>query len=230
MSAAQPTTYLEKKVAGVCTYSGCRRPPAEGIQLCTWHVRRQRKRSRTRNAKERAAARAAGLCAICQVKPSKSYRCPGCLVREGRVPKSAGVRNGVDKSARIAAATRTHADGRKRYHASGKRGSQPAEKLDAEDLGWARSAIKRGEDGMALLRSLKVQMMPKIQRDDVKAAAVQQLILAQGHIADVLQRHGGKPIDRTRELQAKVDQLEERLAKVGAGGHTRQRHGRRDGE
>lgn len=107
------------------------------------------------------------------------------------------------------------------------------EKLDGEDLGWAREAIAIGEDALRTLGSPEVQALPRIQRDNVKAAALHQLVRAQGHIADVVHRRGGQNLDRTRELQAEVDRLQDRLEAMGdtgRPGHTKQRHGRRDGE
>ena len=193
--------YLEAKVAQRCTYHGCKRAPADSSQLCPRHLRKQRKYDTQSKKRSRAANRAAGLCAFCPT-PSKKYRCAACLVSARQVPKSHSVQNGVDKSARIAAATRTHADGRTRYHASGKRGSQPAEKLDAEDINWARAALSAGEAGLQMLATEQVKAMPRIQREDVKHAALHQIARAQGHLEDVLERRG----------------------------HFKLRHGRRDGE
>ncbi len=231
------TDYQQRKEQGLCTR--CGDPAADGAGLCEPHLDDQRKRVARSLAVSRDRRREAGLCIMCPETrptpvPAGERTCSACRIRRRRKPLSAErVNNDVNKRARIAAATRTHGDGRTRYHASGKRGSQPTEKLDAEDLLWARNAITIGEDALKMLLTPAVQQLPRIQREDVKHAALHQLIRAQGHLGDVIKRRGGQSADRLRDLQAEVDRLEERLAALGdtgRAGHTKQRHGRRDGE
>jgi uncharacterized Zn finger protein (UPF0148 family) len=137
-----------------------------------------------------------------RVKPGETS-CPGCRVRRRRIPRPlGGVDNGVDKASLIAARTRTHEDGRTRYHGQGKRGQQPSAQLNRQDLDFAESAFAAGRDGLGLLETPEVQALPRVQREDVKRAAAHQLDRATRHIDDVLERLG----------------------------HFKERHGRRDGE
>src|SRR5262249_40767795 len=86
--------YLEKKLAGVCTYHRCTKSPADGAQLCPRHLVKQRKRDAKYKSQLRARRRDAGLCAFCPAK-SKTYRCMACLVKAGLAPRKS-VSSSVD--------------------------------------------------------------------------------------------------------------------------------------
>jgi hypothetical protein len=62
-----------------------------------------------------------------------------------------------------------------RYHGQAKRGQQPREQLNAQDLGWARQSLAAGETGLQLFSMPEVQALPRIQREGVKAAALRKL-------------------------------------------------------
>lgn len=138
-----------------------------------------------------------GECVKCHVDnvrkvwPVGSDTCLACRVLRQKIRKADGTRDKeLDKSDQIAAATRTHEDGRTRYHGQGKRGQQPQAQLNRQDLGMARKALDAGEQGLGLLETDEVKALPRIQRADVKQAAAHQLDRATRHIDDVLERIG----------------------------------------
>ena len=73
---------------------------------------------------------------------------------------------------------------------------------DLDEAVGALDALAAGEQGLLLLDTDEVKTMGRIQRGDVKDAALHQLARAVGHVEDVLERRG----------------------------HFKTRHGRRDGE
>jgi hypothetical protein len=192
--------YLEKKLAGVCTYHRCQRMPAEGAQLCPRHLVKQRMRDARYKRRLRARRRDAGLCAFCRAK-SKTYRCMACLIKAGLLP-TRNVQFGVDKSARVAAQTRKHEDGRVRYHGQAKRGQQPTAQLNAQDLAMASDCFRDFGAGLAMLESDDVKALPRVQRDNVRSAVCHEGERVSRHLDDILERLG----------------------------HFKVRHGRRDGE
>jgi hypothetical protein len=180
--------YLERKLAGLCVYHRCGTPPADGAQLCLHHLAKQRKRDAKYKAKLRARRRESGLCAFCLAK-SKTYRCLACLVKAGFAARRKSVPCSVDKSARIAARTVMHHDGRTRYHGQNRRGQQPRAQLDDQDLAEAISRLQRAKDGLAAARSPEAQLLPRIQREDAERAALAQLELAGRFLDDVGERN-----------------------------------------
>ena len=179
--------YLEKKVAQLCTYHRCKCAPAEGAQLCPRHLRKQRKRDARYKARLRARRRHAGQCAFCPAK-SKTYRCMACVIKAGFAPRKS-VQSSVDKSARIAARTVMHGDGRTRYHGQARRGQQSRAQLDEQDLADAIARLQRAKDGLAAARSPEAQLLPRIQREEAERAALAQLELAGRFLDDVGERN-----------------------------------------
>ena len=188
MAMIATAVYLEKKLAGVCTYPRCQRTPAEGAQLCPRHLAKQRKRDARHKRRLRARRRDAGLCAFCPAK-SKTYRCVACAVKAGFLPRSS-VQSSVDKSARNAAQTRKHEDGRVRYHGQAKRGQQPAAQLNAQDVAMASECFDDFRAGLTLLESDEVKALPRVQRDNVRSAVCHQGERVSRHLDDVLERLG----------------------------------------
>jgi hypothetical protein len=67
---------------------------------------------------------------------------------------AAGVDNGVDKQARIAARLKTDATGRTRYHGQARRGSQPPDQLVAGELADAVKLLQTTAGGFAMAYQL----------------------------------------------------------------------------
>jgi hypothetical protein len=217
-SSAPPTDRQGRLELGLCTRCGLE-PAEDGAEECKEHVvdkraRDARYRSNLRDERERQ-----GLCVNCPVSgpPAKVSRgetsCLRCKVRRRRLPSTVdGVDNEVDnRRTRIASRTLTGEDGRTRYHGQDRRGQQTHAQLDAQDLGFARREITRGETGLevyavevARSKAGDPEAMPRIQRDGLRSDAVGYLERASRHLEDVVERHGR--------------------------GHAMKRHGRRDGD
>ena len=194
---AEKLSYLDRKSIGRCVQDGCDREAAPDINRCIMHHRRALKSAAESAARRREVRLADGLCVRCpvgnvrKVWPATSDTCLACRVLRRRIRKADGTRDKeLDRDAAIAAATRTHEDGRTRYHGQGKRGQQPQAQLNRQDIGMARRAIDAGEQGLELLETEEVRALPRIQRSDVKQAAAHQLDRATRHIDDVLERLG----------------------------------------
>jgi hypothetical protein len=204
MPAAAATLYEDRKLAGLCTR--CGGPAADDSSLCAKHRDDQRGRTARTMARIRAARVEAGLCVWCPgTRPTKvaagETSCLACRIRRRRVKPLGGVHNDVHKHERIAARTATHADGRTRYHGQQRRGQQTHAQLNAQDVEMASECFDSFKAGLALIESAEVKALPRVQRDDVKAATA----------------HQGERVGRH------IDAVLERL------GHFKQRHGRRDG-
>lgn len=183
--------YQRRKEEGLCTRCGV--PAADDSSLCAPHRDDQKGRVRAAVAKLRHRRRRSGLCLYCDTPVGRGeYSCLAHRVARDRLSgvKPSGVNNAVNKSERVAAATRKDADGRIRHHGQMKRGNQPHGQLNRQDVGFARVAMAAGEAGLDLCETVEVKAMPRIQREDVKRAALHQLERARGHIADVLERCG----------------------------------------
>ena len=95
-----------------------------------------------------------------------------CRIRRNRYRRPVGgVENRLDK---VAAATRTHADGRTRYHGQQKRGQQPKWQLNEQDLKHVTADFEQFRDGIALLASEEARKRHKsdYQREEFAVAHV----------------------------------------------------------
>lgn len=202
MEVAQ-TTYQQRKEASLCTRCGA--PAAEDSSLCEQHRDDLRERRANWIATFRETRRAQGLCPYCPASRetpigAEDAMCLACRIARRKTSTVEVVDNVVDKGRRIAARTRTHADGRTRYHGQGRRGQQPKAQLIGQDLRYARAGLDAAVAGYAMLETDEVKQLPRIQRDDIGHAADHQLLRVIGHCEDALERRG----------------------------HFRQRHGRRE--
>ena len=157
-------SYLERKLAQQCTYPGCDREPAIGVQLCPRHRRKHHSRDLAYRSSVRAQRREAGLCRDCGL-PSKAYRCTICAIRDGHL-STVGVDKGVDKAARMAARTKVDPTGRTRYHGQTRTGTPPASLRDAQDVAEMHRLIKMCGEGLVMAREAaglsKVQLRAAI--------------------------------------------------------------------
>lgn len=137
---------------------------------------------------------ASGLCPHCgNERPARSKSCLACRVRRRRLTadQRASIKKVADdKAARIAQATRVHADGRERYHGQQRRGSQPMLQIDEQDAQWASDLITAGLEGLRFFESPEVQARGRFEREDVKGAALSHFDRAQRHLEDILERRG----------------------------------------
>lgn len=196
-------------LAEQCTYGRCRRAPTDGSDLCARHLRGKRKRQARWVAAKRARREAARLCIWCPEsgppRPADGGNsCKPCRIRRNRVRDTEhGVDTGVDNRAeRIAARTRTHADGRTRYHGQPRRGGLAKRDLNRQDIELARECFETFVEGIQMIETDDVKKLPRIQRDGVVSAVAHQGDRTSRHIDDILERLG----------------------------HFKVRHGKRDGE
>lgn len=204
MAAVAPT-YQQLKEQALCA-QGCGAPAADDHELCPAHRDAKRDRQAKWVQRKRKRLRRQRRCGDCQceLKPGERIWCTAHRIRRNRVSalRVADVDVSVDKSERVAAATREHADGRTRYHGQQRRGQQTHAQLNRQDVGMAESCFEAFKAGIQLLGSDEVKAWPRGERNAVTKATANQGERCGRHIDDVLERIG----------------------------HFQQRHGRRDGE
>lgn len=189
----QAATYMDRKVAGLCTYPGCIAPPADDALQCETHQRAANKRASRTRAKLRKLRRKNGRCAECGINKSKRFRCPACQILVNRAPRHRG-NNGGNKRARVAARITVGSfageEGRSRYRgALGRKGPPGKAREDATDLADARLAIDRALAGLAYARSPEVLALPLAQRKEAERAALSQADHGARFIDAVLERN-----------------------------------------
>lgn len=190
---ATAATYIEKKLAGVCTRAGCSIAASDTSLLCEAHRRDAIAREVRSKAKARRARRAQGLCAECGVVKTKRYRCSSCLIRLGKLRRPM-VDTVVDKRTRVASRITVGSfakeEGRSRYRgAQARRGPPGVAREDAADFSDAIRSIERGRDGVAHAHSDEVKQMPLAQRQDVMRRALSQADHGARFIESILERH-----------------------------------------
>jgi hypothetical protein len=147
----------------------------------------------------------------------------------------AGLDTGLDKSARIAAATSRRNEGRDRYRGQQRRGQRPNSLLNAEDVAMANSRFEAFKAGLGALASPAAEQWRRGERAQVVAEIVCQGERTQRHIGDVIERLVSRPRGAARcsgdvhayEPGARACICGEVAADLD--GHVQKRHGRRDG-
>ncbi|MBA3421666.1 MAG: hypothetical protein H0U12_07205 [Thermoleophilaceae bacterium] len=184
--------YEQRKATGLCTRCGVV-AASDDSQYCQPHHEYAKQYSRDALKRLRDGRRAKGLCVYCGTK-SEQRRCMACRIKQGRVST-----RGVKKGVKNATADRTWKDagGRTRYHGQPSRGRQSNASLDDQDIDYAISALQKAKQGLEVARSPEVQALPKVQREEVKRAALSQADHGTRFIEEVLDRNrprgkGGK--------------------------------------
>lgn len=208
-----PTTahaYQERKLGDKCTQEPCDQPQSEDSTLCGKHLAERRARERKSKGKRRRMLFRAGQCirACGNPRPRGRSTCAACDVKAGRVPRDLQKNADAAKAERIAAATKMGSDGRLRYRGQEQKGMQPAIQLDAQDVGYARQQIDKGMAGLhlyererALHKAGAPQALPRIQREDIQAAALHEISRAQDHLDGILGRRHFFDDDRGHALR-----------------------------
>jgi len=185
-------TYLDRKLAQACTYTGCAAAPAPGVQLCPKHRRRlNRARKRSQNAL-RAARRKAGQCAECPTK-SSTYYCVRHAIAAKRTRRVA-VLNSEDKQSRIAARTIIGVDGRTRYHGQRRTGDLPRAVLDEQSIDECLRLLVMTKQGLAMARAavglskvqLRAALHAALAHGDRAAREFEALALRNGYTQQML--------------------------------------------
>lgn len=195
----------------VCLRSGCGAPAADDSAYCTPHRDAQRAADRQYRKRIRRRRKRLKLCRDCgaqlrpatATKPAEKIWCTGDRLKRNRINALrlvAGVDIGVEKTERIAAATRKDDDGRIRYRGQMKRGQQPRPQLNRQDLGMAKECFHAFAAGIELLATDDARTWPSGDRESVEKATANRGARAQRHVGDILerlghfqQRHGPRP-------------------------------------
>lgn len=194
-----PRDKLTRKIEGWCTYSSACPRRAEGWpdptqQLCKRHRLKEQKRISQTNKAKRVEARAQGKCIRCR-KPSTTYRCQACRVLDRcTLPSMSGTARVTamiaNRDAEIAAATRTHEDGRTRYHGQQKRGQQPKWQLNIQDLWHVMQDFEQFSQGIVMLATPEAQQKHKSDRVTFELAVAKMGDSACRRMDDILERLG----------------------------------------
>lgn len=186
VAAEMPTTYQERKEAGICTRPGCEQAAAEDCNLCPRHRADNQKYARRKRLKQRAVWKKARLCLRCGRKRRQGSKwCTACLIKAGKLKKQERQNPRQITTDR----TWTDATGRERYHGQAQRGRQPIFQLDDQDLEYALEAIQRARVGLAAARAPAMELLPKAERMDAIRAALSLAHLGQRHLDEVLERN-----------------------------------------
>ncbi len=197
--------YQARKEQGLCTRCGL---PASDDQLCGDCASRLRPMIAASVQRLRRQRRKRKQCARCGERSPDRYECLKCLLKLGRMPKSAMPAHGkptVDPATGFQDRVEQSPDGklraRRRFVGQGKRGRQSGAQLDNQDLDDAKSCMDHGVYALEYFRTDAVQVMPKVQREDVKAAAIAKLKQAQRWLGEVIDRNTPK----SRKEQTEAD-------------------------
>lgn len=205
--------YEQRLVDGECTRCGVELPEdrkADGHSMCArchgymlTAKRRSAKKARLRWKRKR-------LCGECGKKRRPGGRlCPVCSVRKGAVPRQFlehSVEHSRDRpdeqwDARVEQSPDGKPRARRRFHGQGKRGRQSGAQLDEQDFLDARRCVEEGWQGLLYYRSAEVQSLPRIQRDEVKSAALAKFSRGQRWLEEIIDRNSPK----SRKAAAETD-------------------------
>ena len=183
--AHEREVYEQRKLAGLCTRCGV--AAVDGQQLCQPHLDYQRDVTSTWIAKRAAARRKAGCCIRCGRK-SKRAECVSCLLKVGRLPRSAAPSNTKQTLDQSRVDVVVEADGyeRRRYVGQGRKGAPSKATLDRMDFKDVARAVEQVRIGYAVIDDGK---LGEAEADAMALAALDQLALASRFIDDILDRH-----------------------------------------
>lgn len=191
-------SYEDRKLSGLCTVNACKSLAEDGYQFCSRHRELRNRRKRRRQRVLRAELSSAGKCIGCR-KPSQTYRCPACRIRDRtNLPSRSEAKSEVSDP------FRRDNDGWARYRGKGKRGAPPQADIDADDLASALSELERGRQALIYAHSEPVKKIGRHAHRDAKAAAAGILALAAGFIAEVVQRNDPERAKSIAELRADI--------------------------
>ena len=182
------STYIERK-GEVCTYGRCGKPLAPDSLLCERHLRKERRRKNRQQKALRAARAAKGRCVTCNEK-SETYRCPKCVINEGRVKPTTGEARG--EAMEQGDQWRRDANGWERFRGKGHRGAPPASVNDDQDLMSALGQLEKGRHALLYAHSPEVKAVGRHKQRDARAAAAAMLALAARLVAEVVERNSGE--------------------------------------
>lgn len=175
---------------GWCLYSiACPRRatgwPDPTHSMCDRHRVRDQKRQAKAKRDRRSALSDAGKCVRCR-KPSTTYRCPACRLKDQTTLPSKSVQAGVSAAPDQ---WRRDSDGWERFRGKGTRGGPKQSAMDDADLVKAQQSLERGRNSLVYANSAPVRAVSREAQRDAKAAAASILLMAAGFIRDVAVRN-----------------------------------------
>lgn len=180
---------LDRKLTpGACTRCPKKGLP-EGEAMCQRCRRKYRKIGREYQRNLHRERRAGGWCAACGKVKSTTYRCAGCVVKQGRVPPSIAARKPETKPGGSGDAWRKDNDGWERYRGRGRRGAPGAAVNDDQDLASAADVLDKGRKALRYARSPEVMALPRIQRKGALREATALIALAARFLDDLVDRN-----------------------------------------
>lgn len=197
---------ISKRIAGTCLYSGCTEGALDGSDFCVSHDSHEKGREAGKQRRRRQALADKGRCIVagCSRKVAKRKRpngtiqlrrCVQCSKRHRLAARAkAGVtgdRRGVPGATDERVTRDLEGDGyaRTRYHGQSRRGQQPGWQLDEQDLDEAVSLLQRTKKGLELARDAEAAGVPRIQRQEIKDAALSLASQASRFVDEVLDRN-----------------------------------------
>lgn len=177
-----------------CSYPNCRSRAADDANECPPHRDRRRERVKRAMKKKREAWADAGRCLVCgrDRRAGHPWGCAGCVAQSQGVAKfvNTTVNNKRDRVARAVTPRTTASNlGRMHNHGHGKHGRVSNAALDAADFSDALRLVAKAAARYEYAQGPEVQQLPRIQRDNEKAAALADVARSLRHLAVALHRN-----------------------------------------
>lgn len=195
-NTAPASDYEARKLDGRCTKGRCPEMAVDGAQQCQRHLDAARKAARECQERRRKRWAKQKRCLRCGRRrhPESTWGCPRCLAELGRLRDSGRAVNPYVNPRRSRTAgfdARIEGDGyaRERYRGQGKRGPQPTEQLDDQDLRDAKKHFQRAAEALEYHNSDAGKGLPTGQRREIRDAADAEFNRAFGFVAEIWKRH-----------------------------------------
>lgn len=188
-----PSSYLDRKVAGMCTRPGCPLDAEDDCNLCSGHRADNAKYARRRRAKNRKLWTASKLCLRCGDRRRKGSKwCALCLLKAGKLKteERQSQRQIADK--RVTRDSEGDGYARTRYHGQSRRGQQKRWQLDVQSIDFAIAALSEARARITESHEAEQAKMPRVQRDEIRNQGVDLVLYASRHCVEVAERNGRK--------------------------------------
>jgi hypothetical protein len=189
---AEPASqsYQDRKVAEACTYPGCDRAPDDDCNECSHHRAASKERRIRYRVKQRREWLKKKLCLRCGGKRKQGRTwCAACLIKLDRLRTADRDKQRDKMPDRTTRESEADGYARTRYHGQSRRGQQPGWQLDDQDLDEAISLLQRTKQGLELARDAEAAGTPRIQRQEIKDAALALAAQASRFVDEVLDRN-----------------------------------------
>lgn len=177
-----------------CVQKGCREQALDGKDRCGPHYAAARAADRKYKRRKRKEWKRKKRCTRCGGKrlPGHGWGCAACVAELGALSKVFGERHVYNRRPTATGFdSRAEGDGyeRRRYRGQGKRGRQPTEQLDDQDLRDAGKHFERAVEALKAHNSDKGKALPVVQRRELRDTADAEFNRVVGLIEDIWRRH-----------------------------------------